>query len=390
MPSYRELLARARAVTKEVSAEALQALFASGTKLALLDVRELDESAEGFIPGALLLPRGWLELRVEALVPRDARLVVYCQSGARSALAARTLSELGYSQVESLAGGFGRWSDAGFPSERPAVVLRADQKARYRRHLTLPEVGEAGQAKLLAARVLIVGAGGLGSPAALYLAAAGVGTLGIVDSDVVEASNLQRQVLHTVERTGQPKTESAKEALTALNPDVQVVGFQERLTAANVARILQGFDVVLDGGDNFPTRYLLNDACVLFEKPLVHGSVFRFEGQVTTVLPHQGPCYRCLYPLAPPAELAPSCAEAGVLGVLPGVIGLLQATEALKLLLGAGKALVGRLLIYDALGAHFRELSLGRDPACTTCGETARPSLQDTPEACAAESHAGA
>jgi sulfur-carrier protein adenylyltransferase/sulfurtransferase len=390
MPSYRELLARARAVTREISAEALQALIASGTKVAVLDVRELDESAEGFIPGAILLPRGLLEQRVEALVPRSARLVVYCQGGSRSALAAQSLSELGYAQVESLAGGFGRWRDTGFASQRPAVILRAEQKARYRRHLTLPEVGEAGQAKLLAARVLIVGAGGLGSPAALYLAAAGVGTLGLVDSDVVEASNLQRQVLHTVERTGQPKTESAKEALAALNPDVQVVGFQERLTAANVARILQGFDVVLDGGDNFPTRYLLNDACVLFGKPLVHGSVFRFEGQVTTVLPHQGPCYRCLYPAAPPAELAPSCAEAGVLGVLPGVIGLLQATEALKLLLGTGNPLVGRLLVYDALGAHFRELQLQRDPACTACGAGARPSLGDTPEACAGESHASA
>jgi molybdopterin/thiamine biosynthesis adenylyltransferase len=292
--------------------------------------------------------------------------------------------------VESLAGGFGRWSDAGFPTTRPAVLLRAEQKARYRRHLTLAEVGEAGQAKLLAARVLIVGAGGLGSPAALYLAAAGVGTLGIVDSDVVEVSNLQRQVLHTVERTGQPKTESAREALTALNPDVQVVGFQERLTAANVARILHGFDVVLDGGDNFPTRYLLNDACVLYGKPLVHGSVFRFEGQVTTVLPHRGPCYRCLFPVAPPAELAPSCAEAGVLGVLPGVIGLLQATEALKLLLGTGSPLVGRLLTYDALGGHFRELQLTRDPACATCGVGARPTLRDTPEACAPEPLAGA
>ncbi len=390
MPSYAELLAQTRAETKEISVEELRALLDSGTPVTLLDVREVEEAAEGRIPGAIVLPRGWLESKVEAVAPLGTRLVVYCQSGARSALAARSLAELGYTQVQSLAGGFGRWSDAGFPSERPRVLLRAAQKARYRRHLTLPEVGEAGQAKLLAARVLVLGAGGLGSPAALYLAAAGVGTLGIVDSDVVDASNLQRQVLHTVERTGQPKTESAKEALSALNPEVQVVGFQERLTAANVQRILQGFDVVLDGGDNFSTRYLLNDACVLSNQPLVHGSVFRFEGQVMTVLPHQGPCYRCLYPAPPPAELAPSCAEAGVLGVLPGVIGLLQATEALKLLLGTGTPLVGRLLLYDALGTHFRELNVRRDPLCPACGDGARRTLAEVADACASVPHARA
>ncbi len=389
MPSYRELLARARAETSDISVEGLRALLASGAPVTVLDVREADESAEGHIPGAVLLPRGWLELRAEALVPRDAVVVVYCQSGVRSLLAAQRLLELGYADVRNLAGGFGRWSDAGFPAAKP-TLLRADQKARYRRHLTLPEVGEAGQAKLLAGRVLILGAGGLGSPAALYLAAAGVGTLGIVDSDVVDASNLQRQVLHTVQRTGQPKTQSAREALAALNPDVQVVGFQERLTAANVERILQDFDVVLDGGDNFPTRYLLNDACVLLHKPLVHGSVFRFEGQVTTVLPGLGPCYRCLYPAPPPAELAPSCAEAGVLGVLPGVIGLLQATEALKLLLGVGAPLVGRLLTYDALQGQFRELQLRRDDACQACGEGARPTLQDAANVCASTPHARA
>jgi sulfur-carrier protein adenylyltransferase/sulfurtransferase len=389
MPSYRELLARARAETSEISVEELRALLASRAEVKVLDVREAEEFQEGAIPGAVLLPRGVLESRVEALVPRGARVVLYCESGARSALAARSLSELGYAHVQSLAGGFGRWSDAGFPSEKPSV-LRADQKARYRRHLTLPEVGEAGQTKLLAARVVVLGAGGLGSPAALYLAAAGVGTLGIVDSDVVDASNLQRQVLHTVERTGQPKTESAREALAALNPDVRVVGFQERLTAGNVERILEGFDVVLDGGDNFPTRYLLNDACVLLGKPLIHGSVFRFEGQVTTILPGQGPCYRCLYPKPPPAELAPSCAEAGVLGVLPGVIGLLQATEALKVLLGVGAPLVGRLLTYDALAGSFRELKLRRDPDCVACGAGARPTLHDTPDGCARVPHARA
>jgi len=379
MPSYADLLARARAETSEISVEELRALLEAGTPLALLDVREADEAAEGRIPGALLVPRGVLESEVEALVPRQRRLVVYCHRGNRSALAARTLAEMGYGQVQSLAGGFARWSDAGFASEREPG-LRADQKARYRRHLTLPEVGEAGQAKLLSARVLILGAGGLGSPAALYLAAAGVGTIGIVDADVVDASNLQRQVLHTTERIGQPKTESAREALTALNPDVEVVGFAERLTASNADTILQGFDVVLDGGDNFPTRYVLNDACVRLGKPLVHGSIFRFEGQATTILPGQGPCYRCLYPSAPPAELAPSCAEAGVLGVLPGVIGLLQATEALKLLLGVGTPLVGRLLTYDALAGRFQELTLRRDPACAACGNSAPSSLDESVE----------
>jgi molybdopterin/thiamine biosynthesis adenylyltransferase/rhodanese-related sulfurtransferase len=379
MPSYADLLARARAETSEISVEELRALLEAGTPLALLDVREADEAAEGRIPGALLVPRGVLESEVEALVPRQRRLVVYCHRGNRSALAARTLAEMGYGQVQSLAGGFARWSDAGFASEREPG-LRADQKARYRRHLTLPEVGEAGQAKLLSARVLILGAGGLGSPAALYLAAAGVGTIGIVDADVVDASNLQRQVLHTTERIGQPKTESAREALTALNPDVEVVGFAERLTASNADTILRGFDVVLDGGDNFPTRYVLNDACVRLGKPLVHGSIFRFEGQATTILPGQGPCYRCLYPSAPPAELAPSCAEAGVLGVLPGVIGLLQATEALKLLLGVGTPLVGRLLTYDALAGRFQELTLRRDPACAACGNSAPSSLDESVE----------
>jgi molybdopterin/thiamine biosynthesis adenylyltransferase/rhodanese-related sulfurtransferase len=389
MPSFRELLAQAQAETSEITVDELRALLDAAAPVTMLDVRETDEAAEGRIPGAVLVPRGHLESRVEALVPRDARVVVYCQSGVRSALAAQTLAQLGYSDVRSLAGGFGRWSDAGFASARP-VLLRSDQRARYRRHLTLPEVGEEGQAKLLAARVLVLGAGGLGSPAALYLAAAGVGTVGIVDSDVVDPSNLQRQVLHTVDRTGQPKTESARAALTALNPDVRVVAFQERFTAANAERILEGFDVVLDGGDNFATRYLLNDACVLLGKPLVHGSVFRFEGQVTTVLPGKGPCYRCLFPTPPPPELAPSCAEAGILGVLPGVIGLLQATEAIKLVLGAGAPLVGRLLTYDALGGRFAELQLRRDPACVACGEGARPTLVDAPEVCLPGSHARA
>ena len=344
-------------------------------------MREPDETAEGHLPGALLIPRGNLELGIERMVGREREIVVYCASGVRSVLAARTLLDLGYARVSSLAGGFGRWSDLGLPRVRP-TQLRADQKARYRRHLSLPEVGEAGQARLASARVLVLGAGGLGSPAALYLAAAGVGTLGIVDSDVVEVSNLQRQVLHRSADAGRPKTESARDALTALNPEVKVVPFAERLTAANVLSIVHGFEVVVDGGDNFPTRYLLNDACVHEGIPLVHGSVYRFEGQATTLLPGVGPCYRCLYPAPPPPELAPSCAEAGVLGVLPGLIGLVQANEVLKLLLGIGTPLVGRLLTFDALGTRFSELALRRDPACPTCRPGAIITLSDEPAGC--------
>jgi molybdopterin/thiamine biosynthesis adenylyltransferase/rhodanese-related sulfurtransferase len=347
----------------------------------LLDVREPDETAEGHLPGALLVPRGNLELGIERMVGREREIVVYCASGVRSVLAARTLLDLGYTRVSSLAGGFGRWSDLGLPRVRPAQ-LRADQKARYRRHLSLPEVGEAGQARLASARVLVLGAGGLGSPAALYLAAAGVGTLGIVDSDVVEVSNLQRQVLHRTADAGRLKTDSARDALTALNPEVKVVTFSERLAAANVLRIVRDFEVVVDGGDNFPTRYLLNDACVREGIPLVHGSVYRFEGQATTLLPGAGPCYRCLYPSPPPPELAPSCAEAGVLGVLPGLIGLVQANEVLKLLLGIGTPLVGRLLTFDALGTRFAELSLRRDPTCPTCRPGAVITLSDEPAVC--------
>jgi len=381
MPTFRQLLEQARALVPEIGPEAVAARLDSADPPLLLDVREPDETAEGHLPGALLLPRGNLELGIERLVPRERELVVYCASGVRSLLAGRSLQELGYARVSSLAGGFGRWSDLGLPRVRP-TQLRADQKARYRRHLSLPEVGEAGQARLLQSRVLLLGAGGLGSPAALYLAAAGVGTLGIVDSDVVEVSNLQRQVLHRSSDAGRPKTDSARDALTALNPDLRVLTFPERLTAANVLRIVRGFEVVVDGGDNFPTRYLLNDACVKEGIPLVHGSVYRFEGQATTLLPGVGPCYRCLYPSPPPPELAPSCAEAGVLGVLPGLIGLVQANEVLKLLLGIGTPLVGRLLTFDALGTRFSELSLRRDPACPTCRPGATITLSDEPPGC--------
>jgi molybdopterin/thiamine biosynthesis adenylyltransferase/rhodanese-related sulfurtransferase len=381
MPTFRQLLEQARAVVPEVSPESVAARLRSDDAPVLLDVREPDETAEGHLPGALLVPRGNLELRVERMVEREREVVIYCGSGVRSVLAAKTLLDLGYSRVSSLAGGFGRWSDLGLPRVRP-TQLRPDQKARYRRHLSLPEVGEEGQARLGSARVLVLGAGGLGSPAALYLAAAGVGTLGIVDSDVVEVSNLQRQVLHRNADAGRPKTESARDALTALNPEVRVVTFAERLTAANVLSVVRGFEVVVDGGDNFPTRYLLNDACVHEGIPLVHGSVYRFEGQATTLLPGVGPCYRCLYPAPPPPELAPSCAEAGVLGVLPGLIGLVQANEVLKLLLGIGTPLVGRLLTFDALGARFSELALRRDPACPTCRPGATITLSDEPGRC--------
>jgi len=380
--TFQTLLAGVKQEIREVSVEEVKRLLDARAPVKLLDVRESDEYAGGRLPGALHIPRGYLELRVESQLRRDEEVVVYCAGGTRSALAARTLKELGYERVASLAGGYNRWSDAALPVEKP-FVLTAEQKERYRRHLSLPEVGEAGQAKLLQARVLLLGAGGLGSPAALYLAAAGVGTLGIVDADVVDLSNLQRQVIHTRERQGQSKVASARAAIEALNPDVEVVGFAERLDSRNVLRILEGFDLVLDGGDNFPTRYLLNDACVMLGRPNVHGSIFRFEGQVTTFLPGQGPCYRCLYPAPPPPELAPSCAEAGVLGVLPGLIGLLQANEALKLILGHGEPLVGRLLTFDALGTRFQELKLRRDTQCPVCAPDAKVELIDYERFCA-------
>jgi molybdopterin/thiamine biosynthesis adenylyltransferase/rhodanese-related sulfurtransferase len=379
--TFRELLSSVKQEIREVSVEELKRLLDSRASVKLLDVREADEHAAGRLPGALHIPRGYLELRIEDKALREEDLIVYCAGGTRSALAVRTLREMGYERVASLAGGYNRWSDAAYPVEKP-FVLTPEQKERYRRHLIIPEVGEAGQEKLLKARVLLLGAGGLGSPAALYLAAAGVGTLGIVDMDVVDLSNLQRQVIHTRERQGQPKVESARAAIEALNPDVKVVPFGERLTSQNVLRILEGFDMVLDGGDNFPTRYLLNDACVLTRKPNIHGSIFRFEGQVTTFVPGQGPCYRCLYPAPPPPEFAPSCAEAGVLGVLPGIIGLMQATEALKLILGQGQPLTGRLLTFDALGTHFQELKLRRDPKCPVCADGAKVEFIDYEQFC--------
>jgi molybdopterin/thiamine biosynthesis adenylyltransferase/rhodanese-related sulfurtransferase len=369
MTSSAELVAAARRQVRAVSLDEVRRRLDAREPMVLVDVREKEETRAGAIPGALLVPRGLLELQIEQKLPdRGARVVVYCAGGVRSALAAKTLAELGYTAVESADPGFNRWRELGFPVEVPPSLTDA-QRERYARHLLLPEVGEVGQAKLLASKVLLLGAGGLGSPAALYLAAAGVGTLGVADPDVVDASNLQRQVLHATSRVGRPKVESAAQAIADLNPDVRVVPFRERVDSSNVERIFEGFDVVVDGCDNFPTRYLVNDASVFLKKPVVHGSIFRFEGQVTVFSPHTGgPCYRCLYPEPPPPELAPSCQEAGVLGILPGVVGLLQATEVVKLLLGRGSPLVGRLLTYDSLRMKFTELRLRKDDACPVCG----------------------
>ena len=364
MASFRELLAQAKANITEVDTAAAETRSASAT---YLDVREPDEYSQGTIPGSVHIPRGQLETNVEGRIPdRATELVVYCAGGTRSAFAAETLGELGYTNVVSMAGGFNRWKDEG-RAWRVPQSLSAEQRNRYQRHLLLPEVGEAGQLKLLDSKVLLLGAGGLGSPAALYLAAAGVGTLGVIDMDVVDASNLQRQILHNMDRIGERKVDSAKKTLTQLNPDVNVVTYDTRLGADNVLDIIDGYDVIVDGTDNFPTRYLVNDASLLKEIPVVYGAIFRFEGQVSVFHPYQGPCYRCLLPEPPPAELAPSCAEAGVLGVLPGIIGSLQAMEAIKLLLGLGDPLAGRLLTYDALETSFRAFKVRRDPECPAC-----------------------
>jgi sulfur-carrier protein adenylyltransferase/sulfurtransferase len=368
MPTYRDYFAEIKKRVKEATPEQVQELIRSGD-VQLGDVREKNEWDEGHVTGAVHVPKSYLEQWAEDRLPDKSKTtILYCAGGVRSAMAADTLAKLGYTSVISMAGGFNRWKDTGKPWSKPASFT-SEQAQRYSRHLLIPEVGETGQHKLLRGKVLLIGAGGLGSPAAYYLASAGVGTLGIVDSDVVDLTNLQRQILHTTDRIGEPKVESAKRTLEALNPDVKIVGYQERLTSENVDRIIADYDVVIDGADNFPTRYLLNDAAVKWKKPVVHGSIFRFEGQVTVFKPFEGPCYRCLFPEPPPPELAPSCAEAGVLGVLPGVIGTLQATEALKLLMGIGEPLVGRYVLYDALDGSFREVRLRRDPDCPVCGE---------------------
>jgi molybdopterin/thiamine biosynthesis adenylyltransferase/rhodanese-related sulfurtransferase len=370
MPSYRELLQQVRAEIDEVDAARARELLAADEPPLLVDIREQDEWVEGRIPGAVHVPRGHLESRIELAAPdRSAPVVLYCAAGNRSVFAAKTLEELGYENVVSLAGGFTEWKRNGFPTELPRS-LDAAKRQRYSRHLLIPEVGEAGQLKLLESRILLIGAGGLGSPSSLYLAAAGVGRLGIVDDDRVDESNLQRQIAHSTETLGEWKAESAKRTINALNPDVEVITYRERLSSENIDRILaDGWDVIVDGTDNFPTRYLLNDASVWHDIPVVHGSVYRFEGQVTVFKPNEGPCYRCLFPQPPPPELAPSCAEGGVLGVLPGIVGTLQANEALKLALGIGDSLVGRLLLFDGLSTEFSEVSLRRDPNCPVCGE---------------------
>ena len=370
MPGYRELLQQVKAEIDEVDVPRARDLLDGAEPPLLVDVRELDEWTEGRIPGAVHIPRGNLESRIERAAPdRTQPILVYCAVGNRSAFAAKTLGELGYENVSSLAGGYTDWKRNGLPTELPRS-LDAAKRQRYSRHLLIPEVGEEGQLKLLDARILLVGAGGLGSPASLYLAAAGVGKLGIVDDDRVDATNLQRQIAHSTETLGEWKADSAKRTIEALNPDVDVVTYRERLTSENVDRILaDGWDVIVDGADNFPTRYLVNDAAVWHDIPLVHGSIYRFEGQVTVFKPHEGPCYRCLFPQPPPPELAPSCAEGGVLGVLPGIVGSLQASEALKLAAEIGDPLIGRLLLFDALASDFTEVRIKRNPDCPVCGD---------------------
>jgi molybdopterin/thiamine biosynthesis adenylyltransferase/rhodanese-related sulfurtransferase len=366
MTTYRDLLSKTKAEISEVDATGAQALDGA----LWVDVREVDEWQEGHVPGAVHVPRGNLESRIERVAPDKAQTVLlYCAVGARSAFAAKTLSELGYTDVHSLAGGITDWKQQGLEIVLPRT-LSPEKRTRYSRHLLIPEIGEEGQLKLLDARVLLIGAGGLGSPASLYLAAAGIGTLGIVDADIVDETNLQRQIVHSLDTLGTPKVDSAKRAIGALNPDVNVVAYRERLTSENIDRILDaGWDLIVDGADNFPTRYLVNDASVWRNIPVVHGSIYRFEGQVTVFSPHVGPCYRCLFPEPPPPELAPSCAEGGVLGVLPGIVGSLQTSEAIKLATGIGEPLIGRLLLFDALSTEFNEVKIEKRADCPVCGE---------------------
>ena len=367
--TFKELMDDARKVVPEWSADEVRTRTSNGRGYVVVDVREKDEWREGHLDGAVSLPRGFLELRVEETIPDKATpIIAYCAGGTRSLLAAKQLKEMGYVEVISMSGGYNGWKNAGLPFVQDRQFT-PEQLTRYSRHFLLPEVGEAGQAKLLDAKVLLVGAGGLGSPTAFYLAAAGVGTLGIVDHDVVDLSNLQRQILHTQDRVGVPKVESAKQSLHALNPDIKIVGYQERISSENIMRLLAEYDIIVDGCDNFPTRYLINDACVMANKPNVHGSIFQFEGQATVFYPGKGPCYRCLFPEPPPPGAAPSCAEAGVLGVLPGLIGCIQALETMKIILGVGKPLIGRMAYFDTLSMEVRIHKLRKDPKCPVCGE---------------------
>ena len=383
MASFRDLLAQAKTQTTEIDTnEAASRITAGG--VVVLDVREPDEYEQGALPDALHIPRGHLEAQIEGrIVEKTAPVLVYCAGGVRSAFAAKTLQELGYTNVVSVAGGFGKWKDEGRPWRTPAV-LTAEQRNRYQRHILLPEVGIEGQSTLLSSKVLLLGAGGLGSPAALYLAAAGVGTLGIVDMDEVDASNLQRQILHNIERIGDRKVESAKKTLQLLNPDVKVITYDTRLQASNIMEIIAGYDVIVDGADNFPSRYLLNDASIKLGIPVVHGSIFRFEGMVTVFDPKSGPTYRDMVPEPPPAELAPSCAEAGVLGVLPGIVGSIQALETIKVLLGLGDSLSGRILAIDTTEMTFRTFKLRPDPENqVTYANRDRIEVRDLEGACA-------
>jgi molybdopterin/thiamine biosynthesis adenylyltransferase/rhodanese-related sulfurtransferase len=366
MTTYRELLQQTKAEIDEIDAGAARQLDGA----VWIDVREADEWQEGHLPGAVHIPRGFLESRVEGVAPaKNTPVVLYCASGARSAFAAKSLRELGYDTVYSLVGGFTDWKRNGLEITMPRT-LSPEKRTRYSRHLLIPEIGEEGQLKLLDSRILLIGAGGLGSPASLYLAAAGIGTLGIIDADIVDETNLQRQIAHSLDTLGTPKVDSAKRTIEGLNPDVEVITYRERLTSENIDRILDdGWDLIVDGADNFPTRYLVNDASVWHKIPVVHGSIYRFEGQATVFKPFEGPCYRCLFPEPPPPELAPSCAEGGVLGVLPGIVGSLQTNEAIKLAAGIGEPLVGRLLLFDALATEFTEVKIERRANCPVCGE---------------------
>ena len=367
--TYKELMDEARQIVPEVTVDEVKDRLERGEQWTVLDVREREEYREGHLENAIPIPRGFLEMRVEETVPdKSAPVIAYCAGGVRSLIAARTMKELGYENVSSMSGGYTSWKNAGYKWVADRQFSQ-EQITRYARHFTLPDVGEQGQAKLMDAKVLCVGAGGLGSPVAYYLAAAGVGTIGIIDHDTVDMSNLQRQILHTNDRVGMPKVESAKMTLNALNPDVNIIPINERLSSENVMQIIKDYDIVINGCDNFPTRYLINDACVMAKKTLVDGSIFQFEGQATVFSPNEGPCYRCLFPEPPPPGMAPSCAEAGVLGVLPGLVGCVQALEAMKIILGAGTPLIGRMMHFDTLSTEIRVLKLRKDPNCLVCSE---------------------
>ncbi len=371
MPGWNELIGQVKQRIQEITPQEVAQRQAQGNGFALVDVREKDEWEQGHLENATFIPRGYLEMRIEKAVPdKSKEVILYCAGGVRSALAAAALQELGYQNVLSMSGGFGGWKEAGLPF-KVETNGKSNELSRYSRHLLIPEVGEKGQRKLLASKVLLIGAGGLGSPSAFYLAAAGVGTIGLVDADLVDETNLQRQILHKQRNIGVPKVQSAKETLFDLNPAIKVNAHNLRLDQENAEALITQYDLVVDGCDNFNTRYVVNDICVKHRIPNIYASVFRFDGQATVFLPHQGPCYRCVYPEPTPAEMAPNCQEAGVLGVLPGLLGLIQATEAIKVLLGIGTPLAGRLLTYDALEGKFREFKVPRDPNCEACGPNA-------------------